>query len=700
MAQYRRPQAAASQRSCNRVLVHVGMFSLRVVLLVSLVLSAHAADPPPVVLLAHDAYESGTELRGLRYDPVRKGVILYDRVLIEDDGPGIATDAKMTNPDDRSPLQELSDVQRIKKVLHVERPEALEARLYVPLGVRVEVNGTLLSEVVPIDFWTDDADYPLVPPGLLKSGDNEIVVYKPVGKVGVKTAYRKFILQNAPERKDWPKRSYLSTDSGKTWNQIDDEYMIRLQLRQHVPQGLLVSPVIDMGDSAQVIKGTLAIGSLTISADADVSPQTKLEFQVRYGTTVVYDQSTWSAWSAVDSAIPAAHRYLQWQATFATADGRVTPVLRQVTTTLKQVVEQVPTWAARVTVDQLSNDDLRYTSLPFEYEDPFHPKCIALRAKYSLDKVIASGTTELEKFTLLRNWVAKQWRFKPPVQDYPSWDADEILTRKIGFCSQYAIVFMQCAASLGYTARYTFGFHPGTIKAGHEINEIWSNELRKWILVDANNDEINVDPQTGSPLSMIEVHDRMTKLCYGDKIALYDARPKSPRFAPDIQIVHGTDTTPFPGQSASETAKGWPHWMKWLYVHYVPRNNFYTHQFPVPKVQGMTFDYADHYVWVDEQTPMPLHYRHYISRRADLYWTLNQVKYDVSYAESGTLRIQMGTVTPNFATYCVSIDGSPWIDTARTYIWKLNPGANRIEVRTRNTAGILGPPSSLAVTWQ
>ena len=62
-----------------------------------------------------------------------------------------------------------------------------------------------------------------------------------------------------------------------------------------------------------------------------------------------------------------------------------------------------------------------------------------------------------------------------------------------------------------------------------------------------------------------------------------------------------------------------------------------------------------------------------------------------------TVEVTMGTVTPDFDTFQVSVDRGPWRKAAATFAWKLNPGANRLEMRVRNKAGVLGRVSHVEI---
>jgi hypothetical protein len=355
-----------------------------------------------------------------------------------------------------------------------------------------------------------------------------------------------------------------------------------------------------------------------------------------------------------------------------------------------------------VTVKAVRNPDLRYTSIPFEYEDPANSHLVALRAKYRLDDVVSGSGCELEKLVKLRHWVHQQWKYKAPTDGwFPAWDADEILARKEGFCVHFAIVYMQCAISLGYQTRYVFGGHPGTIVAGHEVCEVWSNQFGKWILMDPEGDLSYVDPtlQDNVPLSMLEAHDRVLRTFYSDKVATYDNRPRTPAHSPWLALCRGLSLEPEaifkPGDPPPAE---WEPWMKWLNVRYMPRNNFFGKELPVPIEQGFHWDWPDYYIWHDATTPREWSYRHFVSRRSDLNWSINQVRFSAETSEKeNALSLRLGSVTPYLQTYLMNIDERGWKPTDESFSWPLHSGTNRLEMRVRNTSGIEGPVSSIEV---
>jgi hypothetical protein len=138
----------------------------------------------------------------------------------------------------------------------------------------------------------------------------------------------------------------------------------------------------------------------------------------------------------------------------------------------------------------------------FDNEEVLRP----LRTRERLDKVVTGAETDIEVFLQLMEWVRAQWSPGRP-DPYPPIDAIVILDKirageTGGFCAQYCFVLVQCLRSLGYKARYV------TIK-GHEVTEVWSPELSKWVMLDPLYELYIRKGHT--PLSVIEIHDIIRK---------------------------------------------------------------------------------------------------------------------------------------------------------------------------------------------
>jgi len=138
----------------------------------------------------------------------------------------------------------------------------------------------------------------------------------------------------------------------------------------------------------------------------------------------------------------------------------------------------------------------------FDNEEVLRP----LRNREQLDKVVTGAKTDMGVFLQLMKWVRAQWSPGRP-DPYPPIDAivilDKIRKGKTGgFCAQYCFVLVQCLQSLGYKARYV------TIK-GHEVTEVWSPELSKWVMLDPLH-ELYVT-KVSTPLSVLEIHNTIKK---------------------------------------------------------------------------------------------------------------------------------------------------------------------------------------------
>jgi hypothetical protein len=655
-----------------------------------------------VTLPAADAWEKGMGGAGVQRELKGGGITLYDTTLVEDDGFGAGSDADFLVDADRSPVVKLDANTWAKKILIVDRPQAFDARIFSNGGVVVEVNGTAVGK-------TNGDRIVHIASELLKKGENVVILRAPAeanAPFEVKVSARRHILQNSPQLATQPARSFLTTDCGQTWTPIDGELCCRLSLGQYAAQGSFISPVIDLagGDANVTSFARAAFQGATLTAAADTPAGTSVDLLVRTGASPVYEEAAWTDWQTPKAATPKNHRFLQWQAVLKTADGKATPVLRSVTLEATAAAQPAPAWAGKVAAGDSHNEEIRYTSIPFEYENPTNPRAAALREKYKLDEVFKDGNTEFERFVALRNWVAKQWKYNPPEKNYPAWDADEILTRKIGFCVQYAITYVQCCTAIGQQARFVFGYHPGGIAgSGHEVTEVWSNQYRKWVFMDPQGNRHYVDPNTNVPLSMLEAHDRMVHTFYGDKPATSGNRPKSPRYSDEIMTCSGQEIVPAKLMTAADPPpKNWPAWSKWMNIRYAPRNNFYSQPTPLPRIQGWGgWEWPGFYAWYDAQTSRDWRYGHFMSRRSDLEWTINQVRFCASWGEqAGTLAVRMGTVTPNFQTFLVSTDGKNWQAAGSDYQWKLVPGKNRLEMRIRNIAGVEGPISFQEVEYK
>lgn len=649
-----------------------------------------------------EAFEAGLSARDVRL--VNGMLELDDLTLVEDDGPGANT---WYAPCDtvRGPLV-------IRKELDVARAQARAARLAFfaePFDGETAVlvvgfNGHTV-QCRPYRWTVLD-----LPANVVRRGKN-VVTFRCDGEHGYHfpIALRTDIVRNDPSRKRWPERSLRSTDGGQEWSTrlgdgraVEGEYMVRLSLEQYAAEGELVGPVIDLAapGGGAVVSGEITAKGLRLETVGDVPDGTSIAYYVRSGASPVSTMRGWSAWTKCDKTGAARgkfQRFVQWRAVLATKAPLATPRLESVALSA-QVDENRPVWAATLAVGDHHNETIRTTSIPFEYECWGERHLKELRTKYRLEEVVSGGRTELERMLLLRNWVTKQWKYLPHGLPHPEWDALEILDRKSGVCVQFAIVYMQCALALGMQTRFVFGHVPNGLlgesqkTGGHEVNEFWSNDHGRWMFMDARQDDTYLDPATGLPVTMLDVHDETLRLYFADRpISLTENRFER-KLASDRLRMQKGDAPPEDGPAEVPILWGCLWWM--------PRNNFFGRRYPQPIAQGRgIWSYTGYWAWTDEKTPRQHQFPRHTSRRSDIYWTLNQVRWAATVGKADdTVTVTLGTVTPDLDTFLVRFDGGSWTKASATVPWKLHAGCNRLEMRVRNKGGVLGRVSYVEVT--
>ena len=604
--------------------------------------------------------------------------------------------------------EQLSATVWAKKQFVLDHYACDKAELYVfGRAQNVMVNGERLTTRKPListgwQVWD-------VPPKFLEKGINEFV-FSGVGELLI-------------EHSLYPNRSAKSLDSGKTWdfdqlgNGVENgEYVVRLRLAQYPKSGTLTSEVIDLADSGKGIRPRVLVSSVQLTVmEEDITGKTSSSVLMRTGSTSSPD-SSWSLWQEVprkrdhpmirrDPTIWW-KRFVQWRVVLkgtATAaqtlrsvrlDAHVTNLNEpaksssaSATEVLKRSLERRlrPSDFLKESVE-LTSVTLHRSSYPFAYQPP-GGRLNLLRTRYKLDDVVAQGKTELEKFVLLREWV----RFTAPkgwdhgtTQWCPPWDALIILeTNKqplaLCMCTHYSTVFVQCALVLGYNARHVILDH-------HCVAEVWSNQFRKWILIDTG---CSTDPtlnchfeRNGVPLNALEIHN-LWKVEQTNEIEVVYTPPRG--------RINGADIS-------KKNQCGFENYRRFA----IPfRNNHLVTPFPGELEQGQSEYFCDLYLWWEDQavpTASP-EYGKTSCRPADFYWTLNETAIDLQQTDApDALQVTLDTVTPNFDRFLVSIDGSQYEPKPASFVWKLHAGENTLRVKSVNQFGVEGVESVARVS--
>jgi hypothetical protein len=376
---------------------------------------------------------------------------------------------------------------------------------------------------------------------------------------------------------------------------------------------------------------------------------------------------------------------------------QVTPQLSGVQVTVRQRAPTVQSHQFRVVETQNPKLACRGHALeaPFldeaQFESLTHPRLTELRERYKLEEVVKGCTTDLQRMEKLAIWSSQQWTKGHLGKIYPKWDALEILklhedgTPTGGFCQQYNIVFLQACQSFGMVGRCVSigaGDHGVNIRSGHEVVEVWSNELNKWVYVDGQAAWYFVDKETRTPLNLLELRER--------QIAALREKP----FRETEVIVLAKSPYEW---------KGLQEWPAFCELRMIPHTQFLDGKLPLPLNQGMRgWFWTGHRVWTDDLMPASILYDKRITNPRDWNFTVNHTQFWLTQRETeGELDVRLAHNMPSFEHYVFKIgEGEEQIEKRSNLTWRLHKGENRFQVQAVNKLGLRGPASWAKVKWE
>lgn len=323
--------------------------------------------------------------------------------------------------------------------------------------------------------------------------------------------------------------------------------------------------------------------------------------------------------------------------------------------------------------------------LAHRFDPMTQPILEELRTREGLGAVVASGATEFDRMLLLKDWVAAQWPKGNP-DPYPPWNALTILDwirsgMTGGFCAQYAQVYLQGLASLGYTARY-IGIGLVDNPYAHYLTEVWSNQYEKWIVLDP---DFNVHyVRDGVPLSALEVHEAFVAGA-----------------ADEVTLVLGSHRDGHPDP----------------YAYPARGLEFYYYLLFHVKADHLTdasnpFDFRDLVVWSDPSTvpwelsdaPSPFAKVPLapwaVTSAVTAYPKLNQVEIEPVLRGAGRLELRLTHNVVDFDHYAIDVEGGGSVQHEGDLLeWSLGVGENRLTVRGVNLRGVAGPPATVRTVF-
>jgi hypothetical protein len=399
-------------------------------------------------------------------------------------------------------------------------------------------------------------------------------------------------------------------------------------------------------------------------------------------------------------------RWLQFEMTLVTDNPLRSPALQAVTveTRSRPMVVAGP----RPRLLAMTNGSVTRSSVEYTWEDPAALR--GLRARFELDRVVETATTEFETQLRLMHWAYRipidrldphAWRY----EDLPQLERDEdggicLLgpydePRRQGHCLFCNFTLIAALLSFGYAARWVNISTKHTY--GHEVTEVWSNDFDKWVFLDATRDYYMVDPDSGVPLSLRQIGERVGEILPAP--VTWD-RPIPAQMPQGVSPANVRVAYRQPSHGGPVFIDGADHDLLMIGHLQMPlRNDFVTRPTPVPWRISSNWGSSEFYCWSSRMFPPKLEYAHGTNRHQDWEPPLNRVQLTLSEtSERGVLRVDADTVTPWWEVFELCIDGGAWQTQSKsTWSWPLHEGANRLRVRVRNQLGVRGPESDAEV---
>jgi heavy metal-binding protein/transglutaminase superfamily protein len=307
-----------------------------------------------------------------------------------------------------------------------------------------------------------------------------------------------------------------------------------------------------------------------------------------------------------------------------------------------------------------------------------------LRQQEKLDEVVAKGKSEFEKQVLLMDWTFRRFRrFGSPTKKGVEGKPLEILAAidegHAYNCMYYATVLRAALKSCGYVARSIGlkGAKSDGNGSGHAIVEVWSNQYRKWVVLDPT---LNIYfTRAGVPLNAYEIRQEWFYNKGKDFQIRIGAEPEV-RTVADMPISRGT-------HKGFGTLKLKPESIgKFLFVSYTPI-----------KADGRP-DYGKMFITKDKLCEgVKYHTRRNPEKPAEEpYFPVQQAAIWTLPWQGSKVKVWATTLTPDFKTFRHRIDGKAWADGAPKE-WTLHDGENLLEVISVNKFGIQGAPSKVVI---
>ena len=322
------------------------------------------------------------------------------------------------------------------------------------------------------------------------------------------------------------------------------------------------------------------------------------------------------------------------------------------------------------------------------FEDVNSPLVERLRKEYRLDDVVKGETNEFRKMLKLRNWVHGRWHIDND-QKFMG-DVFEILEKaKTGagfYCTHSMRVQHAVMTAMGFVAR-DLGVDVNHEEFGrsihHGVNEVWSNQYAKWVLLDA---KYNIHyERAGVPLSALEIHEAVRA-----------------NQAKEVVTVRGIDRTVVTAKD-SEYPTNSPLSYWWVSYHTGQRQFTGTSD----NRRLVIFDNAAfrETKWFRQTSNGLKESWAYKANafvptrdRGQIEWTPGVADVALRQISDTELAVDFSSANPNLKSYRVRTGAGSWQEiTGGSFRWRVAPGENMLDVQTRNLFDVDGPLTSVTV---
>lgn len=318
-----------------------------------------------------------------------------------------------------------------------------------------------------------------------------------------------------------------------------------------------------------------------------------------------------------------------------------------------------------------------FVTLP--YADPY---LAGLREKYGLEKVVEGARDEWTAHLRLKEWVHKAIPGGSP--RVRAVRAVEILDHagrgETFWCTHYAITYAECAQALGWQARKIAVDRrhdpEGRGSSHHGVAEVWSNQHRKWVVIDPQSN-LHFEKR-GVPLSAWEIRAEWLRDGSASVDHVVGVPPRAVRKNPAIVWWDR------PGEDETAT-------YFWMYI-----------ESPDGRLIFPQDGANEGLVWYqnDDATRGSRLHTGYLTGRflptrrpEDSYWTVGVVEVEVAAVQKGSMTLSLDSFLPDRTGYEVSSDGKTWerVRDEKAVAWPLKAGWCSFRARAVGPRGVTGP---------